>query len=196
MQIIYNENPFLTKIQLDEFEKKEFWYKIKIQMLEDDLFSTNLYLSNPDMKNLDKAKASCKFTKYYKENGETISKIDTYCNHYLNHYLEALDDEHYGDCICCACACTKCQAEKYLNIDTLPNLDKYMGNHIYQEFKKSETKSIDEVLKNLENPTFEKGKSWESSSQEEFDKHIPKWKKESQHAFEWLLNYKKIYLKK
>ena len=31
MKITYNKNPLLTTVELDENEKKELWYKIKIQ---------------------------------------------------------------------------------------------------------------------------------------------------------------------
>ena len=44
MKITYNKNPLLTTVELDENEKKELWYKIKIKEMEEILFSAHFYL--------------------------------------------------------------------------------------------------------------------------------------------------------
>ena len=44
MKITYNKNPLFTTVELDENEKKELWYKIKIKEMEELLFSAHFYL--------------------------------------------------------------------------------------------------------------------------------------------------------
>ena len=56
MKIIYNKNPLLTTIELNELEKKEFWYKIKLKEMEDLLYSAHFYLEESNIQNIDKTK--------------------------------------------------------------------------------------------------------------------------------------------
>ena len=55
MKITYNKNPLLTTVELDENEKKELWYKIKIKEMVEILFSAHFYLEEKYY-NLQKAK--------------------------------------------------------------------------------------------------------------------------------------------
>ena len=44
MRIVYGENPLWTSVLLNESEKKELWYRVKIAEMEDMLFSAHFHL--------------------------------------------------------------------------------------------------------------------------------------------------------
>lgn len=183
MKIIYNQNPLNTVVELDDHEKKELWYKIKIDELEEKIQISKFHLTNDKYYNLEEAKS-------YLE----IENIDKRCDQLLLCYIEELAAPHCGDCVCFPCACAKCYAESLLGIDTIKGLSKHSANKIEVAFAKN-TKDIDSVIEYLNNyePILEYNpKIW--ISKENYEKHIPRWKGEAKQAAEWLLNYKQTYL--
>lgn len=190
MKITYNKNPLWTTVELDENEKKELWYKIKIKEMEELLFEASFNLRDGKHYNLEQARKAVDPEYYMTEEGDE-NKIDKRCDEMLNYYLSELQSNHVGDCTCVACSCLKCHAEELIGIDTTKGLGKHSAYKIQSAFGIKNERTIDEALEYLKqyNPT--KGAGWENFSQEDFDKYIPRWKTEANAAYEWLLNYKK-----
>lgn len=188
MKINYHKNPLYTTIDIDEHEKQILWYKIKTNEMEDMLFSAHFHIQDDKYFNLDDARRTLN-PEYYCTDDK--SGLDKRCDMLLGYFLEELQSKHAGDCTCIACSCDKCRVESLLGIDTIKGLGKHAAYKIDSAFGQDNERSLDEALEHLENYNPIKGVGWEKSSQEEFDKHIPRWKSEAKVAYEWLLNYKK-----
>ncbi len=141
MQIIYKENPLETIILLDENEKKELWYKIKIRQMQNILTSGYVHIKRNE---ISEAKKTLD-TSYYISNEK--SKLDEYVDQLYEYFLESLIEPHDGDCINLPTSCGKCIAENYLKINTLSGLSQLSAEWIDIQFKKN--KSINEVIKTL-----------------------------------------------
>lgn len=196
MKIIYNKNPLLTTIELNELEKKEFWYKIKLKEMEDLLYSAHFYLEESNIQNIDKTKKYLDPSYYISENGK--SALDERCDELLDIFLSDLKYTHSGDCTCVPCSCSKCYAEFILGIDTIKGLSKYSASKINSAFGKNNEKSIDEALDSLLNyePVIsaEEKVRWDKVGG--YEQHLPRWKAEAKNAYDWLLQYKNEYLNK
>jgi hypothetical protein len=132
MKINYNKNPLYTTIDLEEYEKKELWLKIKISEMEELLSSASMYLEEKYF-NLEKARKEVDTDYYFSDDK---SPIDKRCDTLLEHYLEELQSYHVGDCTCVACSCSKCQAESLLGINTMPGIGKHSAYKINGAFGK------------------------------------------------------------
>lgn len=208
MKITYAPNPLYTSVELDEFEKKEFWYKIKIDVLISKMGEADFDLSHHEWFNkairpqtieeaIAKARKHLDF--FYLEEGENGEKsgLDQRVDMLYEVYLVELAGPHCGDCICVACTCDKCQAESKLGIDTIPGLGKHPANKILAAFGRNNDKSIDEVIEILS--TYvppSKGPSWDIFSQEEFDKNLQRWEEENKHALEYMLKHRDTHFSK
>lgn len=189
MNIIYNKNPLRSTIELDEMEKKLLWHKIKINEMEEMLFSAHFHLQKDKHFDLEKAKEAVD-PDYYCTDEQ--SKLDKRCDMLLEHFIEELNSFHAGDCTCVPCSCSKCHAESLLGIDTIKGLGKHSAYKIDGAFGKDNEKSIDEAIEVLVNyKTPIKGAGWEKFTQEQFEQHIPRWRAEAKAAADWLINYKK-----
>lgn len=189
MKITYNKNPLRTTIELDEHEKKELWYKIKINYMEDMLYGAYFHLEDSDGKYFDVDKARKRLDPSFWCTDEK-SKLDEYCDTLLECLLNDLMSTHVGDCTCVACSCTKCQAETLLDINTIPGLGKHSAYKIDSAFGKDNERTIDEALEHLKNPTYVRSGTWLNYPEEDYNKHIPRWQAEAKLAYEWLLKYK------
>jgi hypothetical protein len=188
MKINYHKNPLYTTIDLDEHEKQMLWHKIKINEMEELLFTAHFNAEEGKYFNL--AEVRRVLNPEYYCNDEK-SGLDKRVDMLFDYYLDDLQSSHAGDCTCVACSCSKCQVESLLGIDTIKGLGKHSAYKIDSAFGKNNEKSLDEALETLANYNPVKGEGWERSTQEEFDKHIPRWKAEAKVAYEWLVNYKK-----
>ncbi len=190
MKITYNKNPLWTTIELDESEKKELWYKIKIKEMEELLFDAHFHLEEGNYYDLNQARKAVDPDYYITGNDGDENKIDKRCDEILNYYLSELQSNHVGDCTCVPCSCLKCHAEDLIGIHTTQGLSKHSAHKINVAFGNNNEKTIDEALDYLKNYNPTKGLGWEKFSQEDFDKHIPRWKSEAKNAYDWLLKYK------
>ena len=189
MKINWNKNPLYTTIELDEHEKKELWYKIKIEIMEDHLYMAHFYLREGEYFDLEQAKKQVN-ADYYIADDDKRSELDKRCDQMLEYYLDELQYSHSGDCTCVACSCLKCHAEILLGIDTIKGLGKHSAYKIDTAFGNKNEKTIDEALASLENYQVIREGSWLNHPEEEFNKHIPRWKEEARLAYNWLKQYK------
>ena len=197
MKITYNKNPLYTTVELDENEKKEFWYKIKIEEMTNLLFEAHFY-SDSERFDLERVKRAVDPEYYLKEghkgkDGEK-TKLDEECDVRLKAYLDDLRGCHVDDCTCVPCSCSKCHAESLLCIDTMPGLGKHSAHKIDAAFGKDNEKSIEQAIESLANynpylPSPPKdAKVWEKLGG--YEQYIPRWNKEAKAAHDWLVNYK------
>lgn len=209
MKIKYNQNPLRTEIILSEEEKREIWYKIKLEQLENNISYALMYLKEDSPKfSIEKAKDKLSYfdntlNASRLKDGNT-SYIDQYATERLEMMVEALSDMHVGDCVCIPCSCVKCHAEYFLGIDTIDGLGKHHAEHILSAFgvlddNYEKDKTINEALDYLlnyfpddYNSLSEKSReNWERYGGEEFyNKSAVGWKNEVKYAYEWLLEYK------
>ena len=130
MKINYNKNPLYTTVELTEEEKKELWYKIKIEILENKVFEGGYYLEDNNRFDIERARKILKL-EYDKDDNNTIDKQ---CNEMVECYIVELAYGHAGDCTCNAFSCGKCQAETLLGIDTIEGLGKHSAYKIDNAF--------------------------------------------------------------
>ena len=188
MQIYWNKNPLYTTIELDQHEKKELWYKIKLKEMEELLFSAHFHLQEDKYFDLAQARKEVE-PDYYCTDDK--SPLDKRCDEMLEYYLAELKDKHAGDCTCIPCSCSKCHAESLLDMDTIKGLGKHSAYKIDSAFGPNNEKTIDQAIESLANYVPVKGENWKNTSQADFDKHIPRWTEEARAAHVWLVNYKK-----
>lgn len=198
MKITYNKNPLFTTIELDENEKKELWYKIKIAQMTDLLEEAEFSLTDDDYFNLTDAKKYVDSNYYNPANGEK-SQLDKHCDMVFGYYIHELKSCHYGDCVCFSSSCVKCNAESLLGIDTTKGLKPHAANKIFSAFGGiANDKTIDEAINKLANfninPDDYTSENWEKIGG--YEQHITRWKQENKEAHDWLVSYKKrIFLK-
>lgn len=101
--------------------------------------------------------------------------------------VQSLRDAHQGDCTCVPCSCPKCWAEVYLDIDTIPGLDKHMAYKVACAFQGDAERTLDQVIAALTdyNPEFSWG--W---NHELWDSCLPRWREEAAQARAWLVAYR------
>lgn len=187
MKINYEHNPLNTTIELDEHEKRDFFNKIKINELENLL--SDAYFSLKD-NNIEKAKKVLKIDYFISDDK---SDLDKRCEVILDHYLNALNSSHSGDCTCQSYSCDKCHAESLLDINTIDGLGKHEAYQINNAFK--DKNNIDEAIITLENYQPLKTGVWEKYySDEQFSNYANRWKKEAKIAHDWLVKYKREHL--
>lgn len=185
MKITYNQNPMRTTVELDEREKKEFWYKLKIEQLEWKLHGGRFYLCPEfDSYNVSRAKEELTY-----EEAELDKYVDEMCNYYVNSLL----DIHLGDCTCVPCSCDKCHAESLLGIDTIKGLGKHEGSKVFSAFDMKpggvDGRTLDEAIVCIEQ--YKPSADWEG-----WEAHAERWEREAKNALEWLKAYRDQHFKR
>ena len=191
MKINYHKNPLYTTIDLEENEKKELWYKIKVAEIEELLSSAAFSLEEGQYFDLERARKAVE-TEYYWPEDDGKSSLDKRCDKLLEHYLQELQSYHVGDCTCVACSCSKCHAESLLGINTMPGIGKHSAYKVSGAFGKDNHKTIDEAIESLSkfeiDPEKYNTESWKKLGG--YEQYVPRWKAEQEHAHAWLIQYK------
>ncbi len=186
MKITYSQNPLATIVELNEQEKKELWYKLKIENLSDDLFSAHFSLQEGKYFDLKRAREAVDPSWYCSD--DKPMKVDAHVDMMLKHYVEELSGEHAGDCTCVACTCSKCLAEDMIGIQTTSGLNKYMGSTISSVFRNNKSFTCEDAIRFMENESPKITEDWHQA-------HIDRWTKDHNQALEWLKNYNETFLK-
>lgn len=206
MEIIWADNPLRTVVKLDEREKKELWYKLKVEELQEMIHSAYFALTHVEWSNKNikpttmedavKEAVSDLDPEYWCSDDK--SKLDQRIDEMHAYYVADLQGWHIGDCTCVACSCTKCHAEGLLGIDTIKGLGKHSAHKVDGAFRVGEDRklncTIDEALEKLRHPKYEpptdpeRLKAWGGVGG--YEKHIPRWKEENAHAITWLETYR------
>ncbi len=182
MKIIYQSNPLTTIVELDDNDREILRLKLIIENLEDRIYGAHFDLEPGDRFDAEAARRELDVESLEDEPlNERINKMLGYC-------LDELHGTHCGDCTCVPCSCLKCHAEYLLGIDTIKGLGKHPAHYVNSAFSEGRT-TLDEAIAWLSAYKPVKNKSWEGISQEEFDRHIPRWTEEARLACEWLKNY-------
>lgn len=204
MEIIYYQNPLRTRIYLNDAEKERLKLNIKIEELQERLYSVYYQLVHhnplevlecPNPHRNGKTHLQLAQEEFEEDWFKTIDKE---VEHRYKLYIDDLENGyHMGDCTCIPCSCMKCHAESLVGIDTIAGLGKHSASKIDGLFTKVRSpfdiRTIDEVLELLKDyePNPIKPESWKNSSQEYYESHIPRWRAEGKAAYDWLLKYKK-----
>lgn len=193
MLITYNKNPLFTTIELNSFEQKELWYKIKINEMENLLLETSFHIQENQYFDIEQARNFVN-EGYYSSDKNIKSPLDSHCDILFKSYLESLMSFHVGDCTCIPCSCSKCVAESLLGINTIEYLTPHVAYKINLAFGRSNENTTEQAIYYLANYTPKKDSSWDNYSQEDFDKHIPRWIEESKKSHDYLVSYSNTYL--
>lgn len=185
MKIDWNQNPFLTTVELDERDKERILIVYQNEEYTNILCDLDMELNGkynrPALTDLELIK-------------EKIGSWGEICNlsvdsEEIKNYISYLDTTHMGDCICVPCSCMRCFVEAMLGINTLRGLGKHEANNVLGAFGKDEKKTIDEAITTLEaDKEYIKPDTWPDSVG--YEVHIPRWESERKRAIEWLKKYK------
>jgi len=188
MKIIWKENPLHTVVELDELDKKELWYRIKIEELTTTILSAEFDLKD---NRIDDAKKELDQKYFFPVEGK--SELDQLIDQLHEAFVGDLQSSHAGDCVCFPCTCIKCCAERLLGINTIKGLGKHEANKIDGAF--GENRSISEAIEYLRTNQSEKNadidpSSWKHTNPELWAASQPRWNKERERALAWLIKYK------
>ena len=189
MNILWNSNPFLTKIELDDKDKKMLLLAYQNEEYVNILCELDMHLDGKFTKrtplDLDGVSKQVKKWTHIHEldiESEEIQDIISYLN-----YI------HMGDCTCVPCSCARCYAEELLDINTLPGLGKHMAHAINSAFfRKDSTRTIDEAIEYLKTPYEYKDRHecYKDYSEEKYMPLTVRWNKDREAAASWLMRYK------
>lgn len=185
MKINWNQNPFLTTVELDQRDKEMLLSAYQKEEYENILCDLDLHMKGSIKKDIPVTVelVHSKISQW----GE-ICNISVESDEILN-LIKAVDYPHCGDCICLPCSCLRCQVEEMLGIDTIKNLGKHPASKIYSTFNKESVKTIDDAIFDLEKEiAYKKPDKWPEAVG--YEVHIPRWEAERKSAVEWLKAYK------
>lgn len=188
MKINWHQNPFKTKIEIDDRDKERILLAHQNEEYSNILCDLNLELNGKYNR---QALTDLEVIK------EKVGAWGEICNlkvdsDEIKAYFYYLDTEHLGDCVCVPCTCMRCWVESMLGIDTLNGLGKHEASNVQGAFGKDGERTIDEALEELKIPySYETRNSvWDKYPREEYEKHIPRWNREREYAVQWLQKYK------
>jgi hypothetical protein len=216
MKIEYAENPLASKIYLDISEKKLLFWRYMWEMLDEEIYNFYYWMKDPEKqkkwyKELDNKPAleaheeleknmhnNPLNTVYEKLNSIWEKMIHTeYDESRIQSFIEALQDEHHGDCVNQPSSCLKCYAEDVLDFDSVPNLKHWGGTaaQINGAFFNPDTEKKDRKIEHAID--FLKSKDYNDNEYKKWDlEYIEKWKQQTAWAIEYLEYYKKEILNK
>lgn len=198
MKIIWSPNPIATVVELDEFDKKLLWHKVKIHRLEEMIGEAHLDL-DPEFQEWRRTalKERCpvdfvadarKHLRYRFISGEEKingKSFDEVVGEATDDCVSALSSHHDGDCVCVPCSCEKCHAEMLVGVDTLAGLGKHEASSIDGCFSRGETPTVPQL-----EATLVKLSTYDGSSAPEWGQpHIARWVEEHKRAHAWLVAY-------
>lgn len=159
MNIVWNPNPLMTQIFLNDHEKEILKLKIRIFEMEMALYDVEFYLNTPPFKDssigIENAQRVCSVDYWDPPDGSpegTLSKADERVNYLFDQCIIDLErHSHAGDCTCVPCSCMKCFAEDLIGVSTIKDFSKYDNNEISKWFadKQSTLENLDKLIEHL-----------------------------------------------
>lgn len=184
MNIVWHENPLKTRIELDDHEEVVFRLKYKLERTRSLARQAHYHLEATKIEHRDPEKAASLLKLADPTHGEDM---DTECDELI---AELDGQTHAGDCTCLPMTCSKCHAEYLAGIDTLEGLGKHESGLIFELFGIEGDKPIDAVISELASYSPKREGEWLKFPEEEFLKHLPRWREEAKAAHEWLVRYR------
>lgn len=186
MKITYNKNPLLTSIELTPEETDLFKLRVTIKELKELLFDAHFYIE--EGKYYDLAEVRDAVDPAYYLGDKNPCPLDGRVAELVEWALNSLKGAHDGDCTCVPCSCSKCHAEELLGINTIKGMGKHSAYKIRDAFGKDNERTMQEALDHLKNYDPEPGPSY-VNNHKLFYECLPRWKKEAEVAYNWLLMY-------
>ena len=204
MKIIWNPNPLLTVVELNEADKQLLWHRVKINELEERISQAHFDL-DPEMREwrqsigkgrspeewITEAQRSLDYSYVCGDTKYDGSSFDEYITYVTNEYIQELSRAHCGDCTCVACSCLKCHIETLLGIDTIKGLHKHEASFISGAFmpKNGATPTLEQAIAYLKDYQPQNVQEWGLP-------HVERWKQEAQRAYQWLVAYQQEHFEK
>lgn len=172
MLIIYRPNPLHTEIILDQHERDILWHKIKIEQLEEILYSAHYAVSKNDneraLNELDPSQWCV----------DGKSSLDKRVDEIHRYYIRDLRSAHAGDCTAFPATCTKCMAEGMLGISTISGMYKSMGYKVHTTFAENPAMTTRDAIDILKRTTPSTGSPYSDT-----------WNKTLADTIKWLEKY-------
>jgi hypothetical protein len=188
MKINWNQNPLYSTIDVDDKDRHMILLSLQTDKYSELLCDIDMYIETS-------TKNATPIDMKYITN--KISGWSTICDMEVDdaeveRCVTFLQESHGGDCTCWPASCMKCYAESMLGVNTLEGLGKHSANKIMGAFSNNNT--ISDAIKILETEqSYTKTALWDMFTQEEYEKHIPRWKNEKEIAAIWLIKYKEMH---
>lgn len=209
MKIVWTTNPLNTKVVLDEHDRQVLRLKVKIEDLLDRIGSAAFALDSERQdflaqrgKGLSAPEAVVKALSVldldylYGDTKKGDRLYEDYTDELLGYHVEALLEPHHGDCTCDACPCTKCHAERLLDIRTCPGLGNHEANYIRLAFQSTGPDGPDgsqgnvrQAITYLRDYKPERSRHYESWNEEQWSKLASRWSADATRAHDWLVAY-------
>jgi hypothetical protein len=108
-------------------------------------------------------------------------------------YEQALREIHEGDCTCTPCGCSKCGAERFLGINTIPGLTKYLAYQTKEAFGEGGERSLNTAIEALANYIPRPSLPMSDNRRALLEWCLPSWREEARRARTWLMAYRDRY---
>lgn len=191
MKIKYAQNPLHTTVHLDEQDKKEFLYKVKIVQLREMVHDAAWIFQNTANENYKactvedgiKSVTTSNRSLWGPGGDYPDSAFEKRCLEILSYDVKALAElSHDGDCVSQPASCCRCGAEERLEINTLEGMPYHVGALLYclpPEY------TADDIIAYLEKYD---ARSWTSGT------YAEERNASSKKGAEWMRKYKKEHL--
>ena len=199
MRIVWNQNPLATVVELDDFDKKLLWHRMKIAQLEEMIGEAHFDL-DPEHQEwcrtalkercpvdfVADARKNLDYPYICGDEKRRDKSFDEYIEERAGEYADELALVHVGDCTCIACSCLKCHAERLIGVDTIPGLGKHEASYIGGNFtsKDGVPRTLDEVIAHLADYEPKDVPEWGLP-------HVDRWREEAKRAHAWLVAYQR-----
>jgi hypothetical protein len=195
LKILWAQNPLLTVVELDEFDKEILWHRLKIERLEGCLAQGHFGLTvkfNEWRKStcngwsldvaVDEALRDMGYDYVCGDTQRNGKSFDVEIDELTEACVAELAMGHSGDCTCVPCSCDKCHAETLVGVNTINGLGKHEASYIAGAFESQRT--LDEAVAHLTDYEPKNVPEWGLP-------HVDRWREETRRAHEWLLAYRR-----
>ncbi len=186
MNIIWNENPLKTVVELDATEKLLLREKYKsYYLLEECLYGAYYELTTDfraeertDRERIVRAVKDMRINYVLGDETWGGKSFEDYLTEQVDIFVEELAGEHFGDCVYQACSCIKCFAEALMGIDTLAGM--HWGAYKIASSFQVEGATLNSAIEALR--TYDPGPNLQ-------------WREDARRAYEGLVAYREAHFR-